>query len=92
VVVAGSGWQVVAAATTRVVGNEGGGGSKRGWLWRQRGWSDEAGGGQRKINDVDPRSAVPGSHPIGWETRAALVPLLNIVVVDDREHIDTPRS
>ena len=40
------------------------------------------------FNIVDRVSAVPGDHPIGWETRAALVPLPVIVVVDGREGVD----
>jgi hypothetical protein len=44
------------------------------------------------FNIVDLRSAVPGNHPIGWETRAVLVPLLKIVVVDGQEGIDAHRS
>ena len=40
----------------------------------------------------DLRSAASGKHPIGWETRAALVPLPNVVVVDGREGIDIARS
>jgi hypothetical protein len=44
------------------------------------------------LSIVDLDSAVLGNHPIGWETRAALVPLLNVFVVDGREGIDVPRS
>jgi len=44
------------------------------------------------FNIVDLHSAVPGNHPIGWETRAALVPLLNIVVVDAREGLYVSRN
>jgi len=54
------------------------------------------GGGERQdqtmLNSVDRVSAVPGNHPIGWETRAAMVPLPNVVVVDDRKHLNVPRS
>ena len=46
---------------------------------------------REKIN-IDLRSAVPGNHPIGWETRAALVPLPNVVVVNGWEGIDIIRS
>ena len=44
------------------------------------------------FNMVDRVSAVPGDHPIGWETRAALVPLPVVVVVDGREGVDILRS
>ena len=44
------------------------------------------------INIIDLCSAVSGKHPIGWETRAALVPLPNVVIVDGREGIDITRS
>ena len=46
---------------------------------------------REKIN-IDLCLAVPGNHPIGWETRAALVPLPNVVVVDGREGIDIIQS
>jgi hypothetical protein len=52
------------------------------------GSNNNGGGGERRstmFNIIDLHSAVPGNHPIGWDTRAALVPLLNIIVVDGRE-------
>jgi hypothetical protein len=61
--------------------NEGGGSNNEG-----------SGGGWRAKINVDHRSAVSEKHPIGWETRAAWVPLPNVVVVDGREGINDPRS
>jgi len=44
------------------------------------------------FNMVDCISVVPGDHLIGWETRAALVPLPVIVIVDGQEGVDILRS
>jgi hypothetical protein len=44
------------------------------------------------LNIIDLHLAVPGNHPIGWETWAAWVPLPNIIVVDGWEGIDLPWS